>query len=291
MTALLEDTYGRAADVGRRDRVALVRAGLTERAREAGLVGSAQAGEQARGGALLVLCGWTFFLVAGAAFAKFSDNWLAGTPVSDRWLASTSYDAVLVAGTAGCVLVLAAALTVVPAFVRLLRRGRWPDVGRAVWRAVAAGALALALGGVALAWAHRLGAHARNGGNQLYGALLLIVGLVAVVALVCATAAAIRFGRRADLSVPTLRALGAASLGVSLLMVVQFAGFVTWWVFEILRAPAVLQNGIGSGLPFASTVLPPTLLAAGLLQVLGLGLAAWGALRVARPVLRWGAAS
>ena len=287
LAALLEDTYSTASEVPRRQRLAFVRAGLAERARDAGLVGSSHGtGERLRGGSLLILCGWALFMAAGAAFGKLSDNWLDGTPVSGRWLANAAYDAVVVAGTAGCVVVVAAALAVVPAFVRLVRRGGWQEVGGAIWRAGLVAALAAGLFGGTVAWARRLSTPARNGGNHLYGALFVALGVGALVALGCATAAAVHVARRLDLSTPTLRSLGALALGVTSLMLVVFAGFVTWWVSEVLHAPGVLQSSIGNGLPFTSTLVPPSLLASGLLIVGGLALAICGALRIARPVLR-----
>jgi hypothetical protein len=72
------------------------------------------------------------------------------------------------------------------------------------------------------------------------------------------------------------------ALGLSGLMAVVVAGFVIWWVNESLHAPGVLSNGIGNGFPFASSVLPPTLLVAGVLMLGGLALALVGAVRIAR---------
>ena len=96
-------------------------------------------------------------------------------------MASWSYHAVVVAGALGCVLVLVAALVVVPAFVRLVRRRRLghgapPRVPRprvpAPWR--------LVLLGAAVVWAHHLSSHDRNGGLPLYGALFVVTGLAVV---------------------------------------------------------------------------------------------------------------
>ena len=102
MTALLEDRYAAAADVPLRDRIGLARAGVAERARDAGLVGPGLGdADRLRTGSVLVLCGWALFLAAGAIFGKFTDNWLVGTRKADPWVASTSYHAVVVAGAAG----------------------------------------------------------------------------------------------------------------------------------------------------------------------------------------------
>ena len=210
MTALLEDRYAAAADVPWRDRWGLVRAGVAERARAAGLIGSGgDAPERLRSGSVLVLCGWGLFLVALAIFGKATDNWLAGTPRSGRWVAVSGFDALAVAAVLGCALVLAAALWALPAFGRLLRDGGWGSVRGPVSRAVASAAAALALFGGAVGWAHHLSRHDRNGGLLAYSVLFVVLGLAAVVALGCATTAATAVARRIDLPTRTLRALGS----------------------------------------------------------------------------------
>ena len=106
MTALLEDTYATPGAVPWRARMGLLRFGLAERARAAGLYGSAPGpAEQVRAGSVLVLCGWALFLVTGAIFAKFADNWSVAAPSTARWVASDSYDAVAVLAALGCALV------------------------------------------------------------------------------------------------------------------------------------------------------------------------------------------
>ncbi len=285
MTALLEDSYAAAADVPLRDRFGLARAGLAERARETGLVGPGQgAADRLRTGSVLVLCGWALVLAAGAIFAKFTDNWSVGTRDADRWVASTGYHTVVVAGGAGSLLVLVAALVVLPAFVRLVRRGGWHTVRRPVYRALACGALAVVLVGGTVAWAHHLSQHDRNGGLPLYGAMFVVTGLAMATALGAATAAAATVGRRVDLGTRPLRALGLMAVGLAGIMVLVFAGIVSWWASESVRAPGVLLNGMGNGLPYTSRVVPPTLLMVGLLTTIGLALALAGSVRIVRAV-------
>jgi hypothetical protein len=292
MTALLEDSYGPSGGVPMGDRIGLARAGLTERAREAGLVGSARGpAERVRAGSLLVLGGWTLFLVAGAMFGKFTDNWFTGTPPTDRWVASWSYRSVAVAATVGCALVLLAALVAVPGFARLVRAGGWASVRRPVFRAAASAAGAVMAFGAILFWAHHLSWHDRNGGRPLYGALFGLGCLAFLLALACSAAAAISVASRIEWPVGTLRTLGVMAMGVAALMVVIFAGIVAWWVSESLHAPGVLENGIGNGLPYTSRLLPPTLLVSGLLMVVGLVLALFGTARIARAVGRRGRAT
>jgi len=285
MAALLEDTYATASDVPIRHRLGLARAGLAERARAAGLIGSAQGPEErVRAGSVLVLCGWALFLVALAIFGKFTDNWLAGTPRSDRWVASSSFDAVTVAAAVGCAIVLLAALCALPMFGSRVRSGDWKVLRRPLLRAVTSAAIAAVLLGGALAWAHHLSHHDRNGGLPVYSALFVVAALAAVVALMFATAAAVSVARRIDLPALVLRALGLMALGLSGLMALIFVGFVTWWASESVHAPGVLSSGIGNGIPFTSSTLPPMLLAAGLLMLGGLVLALGGTVRIARAI-------
>ena len=135
MTALLEDTYATAGEVPLRQRVGLAWSGLAER-EAVGRIRRVVAGEpdvRVRDGSLLVLCGWALFVVAVAVFGKVTDNrWSAETPPAGRWVANAGYSVVAVAAGVGCLVVLLAAVRVLPAFVRFLRAGGW----RRIWRPV-----------------------------------------------------------------------------------------------------------------------------------------------------------
>jgi len=270
-----------------RARLGLVRRGLAERARSAGFIGSApDPAQELRAGAVLVLCGWPLFLIAGAVFGKFTDNWWIGTAAVERLPASASFNAVVLLGVLGCTVVALAALLALPSFVRLVRAGRWNTVRRPIVRAGLAAVLAAVLLGGGLAWAHHLSRHDRNGGLAVYGAAFIVIGLAAFVAILLAAAAAVAVARRIDLPTRVLRRLGVMALVLSTVMTLLFAGFVTWWATEAAFAPTVLLNGIGNGFPFTSGTVPPTLLAAGLLMVLGLALAGRGTGLVARGLRR-----
>ena len=280
MTALLEDHDATAGGVPWRHRFGLARAGLAERARGAGLTGSGAGPERVRAGSVWVLCGWALFMVAGAVFAKFADNWWIGTPAVDRLPASASYDTVAVLGVVGCAIVALAGLLVVPSFVRLVRAGQWGTVRRAVWRVLLAAAVSALLLAGGLAWAHHLSRHARNGGSVVYAVAFVGIGLCVFVAVACATSAAVTVARRTELPGGVLRTLGAMALGLSAVMVLLFVAFVTWWATQAAYVPRVLLDGIGNGFPFTSSAVPPTLLFAGVFMLLGLVLAAGGAVRI-----------
>jgi hypothetical protein len=283
MTALMEDSYESPRNVPGRDRVDLMRSGLAERARAVRIFGSSQSvADRMRDGSVLVLCGWTLFLIAGGAFGKFTDRWEAGNPGATQGLAGAGIDVAAAMGVAGCVLVLVAAVVVGPSFARLIREGGWKRVGRPVVRAVAAITLALALLVAIAGWAHHLSAMDRNGGLPVYSAAFVAVGLVLVVAVGVATAAAVAVARRTALATRTLRVLGVLSVALTAVMVVLLAGMATWWGAEASGAPRVMLDGIGNGVPYVSRTLPPTLLGAGLLMLLGLALGVIGSLRVVR---------
>ena len=282
MVALLEDTYQTASAVPLRARFGLVRAGCVERLRSGGLLGSGQsADDRLRAASCLVLAGWALFLVAIAIFGKVTDNWFNDSPAAGRWVASSGFDVVTLAAAAGCAVVLVAALMALPRFVGLLRAGGWPQVRAPVIVALASGVVAAGLLAGAVVWAHHLSAQERNGGLPVYGLFFLTVSAAVVVALGCATWAAITLARRLMLSSRQLRTAGLLALVLSAVMVVALVGMVAWWASESAHAPGYLLQAIGNGVPFTSATVPPTLLASGALMTIGLVLAGWGSLRIA----------
>jgi hypothetical protein len=281
MVALLEDTYAAAGEVPLRQRVSLAGAGLGERARAAGLVGRSQPPDvRLRGGSMLVLCGWAFYVVAGAVFAKTADHWSSGSPSSGRWVATGGFNVVGATAGIGSLLVLLAALVVLPAFVRFVRSGGWRSVRRPVLVALSSFAASAALFVILVAWANSLSAHERNGGLPIYGWFFVLVSLVFCAALGCGTVAAVAVARRVHLSLGTLRALGVMAIALVGVMALTLVSLVAWWVSQAVHAPGFLAQVIGNGMPFQSSVAPPTLLASGVLMVLGLALGVAGLVRI-----------
>jgi hypothetical protein len=282
MAALLEDTHGMSA-VPLRDRISLAKSGSMERVREAGLIGdSTGPDERIRAGSLLVLCGWSLFIVAGGIFAKFTEHWGAVTPKVDRLLLNDGYNAVRLAGEVGMALVLAAAFVVLPAFIRLVRGGGWARIKRPILRAALTGSATVAITAGGIVWAHQLSYHDRNGGSVPYEVVFLIWGLAVVASIATSTAAAVCVTRIVNLSERTLRGLSGISIAVTLMMAVTIVGMVTWWGTEAIYAPQFLRNGFGNGIVVTSGTAPPALVSAGVLMVLGLAIAAFGALHAAR---------
>lgn len=281
--ALLEDTY--AQNLSWRARASIARAGLVERAREAGFVGVAtSADDRLRTGSQLVLCGWALFMVAGPIFAKFTEHWGVATPRTHRTFPSLSIGAVHWAGGAGLLLVLLAGLFVGPAVIRLLRSAGWSRVRRSVLRSVSVLSAALLLTSAVVIWAQFLNQHQRNGGSVGYEVVVLLSGLVLMAALVTVTSTVISVTHQLDLSHRALQVLATTALAVTLSMVIVTAGTVAWWASEANYAPHFLANSLGSGLFQTPGTLPSALILSGLLMTLGLVTALAGLWRVAHGV-------
>ena len=234
--------------------------------------------EQVRGGALLVLCGWAFFVAAGAVFAKFSEHWDIATPKIHRSLPNDAYSVVQWGAEVGGLLVLIAALVALPPFVRLIRSGGWAKVSRPVLRALVSGVIAFALTGGIVVWAHHLSSHNRNGGLLIYGLAVLAWALVLVATLVAATAAALAVAHNIVLSHRSVALIGWLAMALTVVMVAVAGGMILWWIEVAEFSPGVLGGG-----PLATgNVLPPGLVGAAILMMIGLAAAAFGVFRIGR---------
>jgi hypothetical protein len=280
MVALLEDTYG-TGKIPLRTRLSVVRAGSIERARASGLIGSAASSlERQRTGSLLVLCGWAGFMLAGALFAKFTDNWGASSSNGDRALVKVIYGTVQWVGAAGLLLVLVAALMVLPSLNRLARSGAWASLRRPVLRAAGAGAVIVASTAGMVLWAHHLSYRDRNGALVPYETVVACWSVAVAVAVATGTSAAISITRRLDLSYRKVRSLSSFAVALTLFMAVILGAMIAWWRIEALHAPAFMRNGIGNGFFFTSSAYPPALLVASFIMLLGLAAAITGTFRV-----------
>ena len=285
MVALLEDTYA-DGEVPLRAHFSMMRTGLVERVREFGLIGSAaSANERLRAGSLAILCGWTLFMIAGADFVKFSERWNGATPRAHLMLPDLGYAIVRDAGIAGVVVVLLGALLAVPSFLRLVRGGNWPLVRGPVVRTVVAGTSVMVFTAGISIWAHLLNSGDRNGGLWAYEGAVLLWCLAVIVTLGIATGAALRVSRQLDLAARTLRLLCGLAITLSVAMSAILIGTALWWASEAAYAPRFMREGIGNGIVITSSTFPLSLVIAGLLMLLGLGVAAAGVARLT-PSLR-----
>jgi hypothetical protein len=276
LTTLLHDVHG-MTKVPLRERFSLATRGSFERARSSGLVGSGpEGGDRTRAGALLILWGWALFMVAGSIVQKFSEHWEMVTPAIHRSVATGAFGVIQVAGEIGGLLVLVAAAVSIPGLVRLLRAGEWSEIRGPVLRAVLVAGVAGVSTLAVVAWAHSLPQHHLNGGFFFHGAVFILWGLTLVTALALAAAAAVAVAQRINWSPRVLRGLGGLAIVLTILMGGVAAGTIVWWVAMADFAPRFLGNGLLA----TSNVLPPALLVAVALMIMGLTVAAIGTVRI-----------
>jgi hypothetical protein len=176
--------------------------------------------------------------------------------------------------------VLLAALLVLPSFLRFLQAGGWRKVRRPILVAVLSVVASAVLFTVLVSRAHGMSAQGRNGGNPFYSGLFVFVSLTFFAAVGGATAAAVSVARQIELSRRMLRTLGVVAIGLVSMMALALISLVTWWASEAVRSPGFLAQTIGNGVPFSSSVVPPTLLATGISMTVGLALGLCGLVRI-----------
>jgi len=251
----------------------MIRAGMAEQVRELAGGHEPTPGDRSRAGALLVLCGWAFFVVAGAAYAKFAEHWDVVTPRGARRLPAASYVAVQWGAGIGALAVAAGVATVLPAFVRFVRGGGWAEVRRPVLRAVivstvtAAGTVGLVL------WAHRSGSGHGNSGSPLGHAVGILWAVSVLATIFVTTWSARAVTRRLAFSSAVLRMLGPLAIVLTLAMVTVMVGTLVWWAALAGDSSRFLAGG-DTGL--FSTPAGLTLTVSGILMAVGLAVACWG---------------
>jgi hypothetical protein len=282
LTALLDEEYGGTLSLN--TRLSLVTGGLQQRARQSGLVGdSVPAADGIRAGALVVLAAWTAFVIAGASFAKFSEQFDQALPHGSGAHRVPDLAFTVLQTTAGvaALLVAAGALLALPAFVRYLRTGGWASVRghfvRALVSTALVGAVLLALS----AWAHHLTAQQRNSGLHWYGVLFLLWAALVVVTVTLWTVAAVATARRVELPGAILTAEAALAAALTVAMVVMVGATAVWWAAMAKDAPGFLSTSPG-GAPGSPWDL--WLVATVVLMLVAVGIAALG---VAREVRVW----
>jgi len=281
LTALVVETS--CGGVPWRVRADVSLAAARERLRSAGLSGDAPPGERVRGGALLALCAWALFVVAGAGVQKLSEHWQAATPAGSRGVPSAAFTALVAGAAVGTALVLAGIAAATPSLVRLVRGGGWPLVRRKVVVAAALTALAAAATVGIVVWARHLDAARRDGRDAAYAGAVAAWALLLVCSLAAWTAAAVATARRLELSPRTLRLEALLAAGVAAAMAAMTAATAVWWAALATSAPWFLA-GRPPGEP--GSPLAPSLLAAGVVMLAATALGAAGAARALRAAPR-----
>ena len=273
--AFMEDTYG-DGPVPLRARWGMARAGVAEHLAEMGLTTSDRSpADRLRGGALLVLVAWAFFVVGGAVFAKAAEGWEAGSPAFTLRLAGAGFGSVLWAATTGAVVIVLGSAIALPAFVAFLRAGGWSEVRATILRAATVTVLTVLGGSGVVLWARHLTFEQRNGRYWPYSVVVLALASMCVVTVVLWTIAALRTVPRLDLSIGALRRESVLALALVAMMIVIIGGTAVWWGAVATGAPRFLSaSALGSP-------VTPNLLVAGSCMLAGLALALGGARRVA----------
>jgi hypothetical protein len=270
LVALIEDTFADGR-IPWRTRFSTAGSGIVQRLRSSGLAPGAHEGpaDQTRNGSLLVLWGWSFFVIAGSMYAKFNENWSAGTPHPSLAVPNGAYVAVEAAAAVGFLVVVLAGLIAFPTLVRAIRTSGWDLVRRPAIRVLTMGGATVIAGIPVVVWAHHLTDHQRNGGLVTYSAVFLTVALLIAATVVTAIGSAVSLVRQMDLTPTALTWLGRLALLAVLAMAIILGGTLTWWVALAHDAPGVLGGSA-----------PVDLIVAGSLMAIGMAIAAIGAVRV-----------
>jgi hypothetical protein len=254
----------------------MVRSGTVERLRSGGIVGSTvDPGTRVRGASLLVLCAWGVFIVAGSAFAKYTEHWPLATPQVDHWLPAAAMVAVQAAAGAGVLIVIAGGLASVPALAAFIRSSGWSPL----WHLVRPMVLSVTLAGAAsigiVAWSGQLGPSLTTPSSlRIVGAL---AGLMVVGALVVSCGTLIAIVYRLRYSPRATQILGLLAVAMVVVLAVIFAGVLTWWISTAVHAPWFF----GSLVPRSPTSPAPiAMIVLGLMMLSGLVLAGFGAVRI-----------
>jgi hypothetical protein len=229
LVALIEDDLsGRQPTL--RFQASIAVAGLRERSHQIGLTGqSAPASERARTGALLVLCAWTAFVVAGISFGKLAEHFQSAVTDQAKSVSTAAYDTIFVLAIFTGALVVTGAVLALPAFFRFLQSGGWPTVRGHFLRAVAVTVLALGALLALRSFAHSLDGAQRNGGDDAYSAAFLASALVVVVAMSLWTAAAVAVVRRLVLPVAVQRGEAVLAVMVASAILLMTLATALWW--------------------------------------------------------------
>jgi hypothetical protein len=279
----LQDRYG-TDSIPLSARLSMVRCGAVERLRAGGVIGtSVDADMRVRSASLVVLCAWGIFVVAGAAFANYSEHWPLAIPRTDHWLQTTAMGTAQVAALSGFVILIVAAMLSLPAMFHLLRSEGWRSMWAQIRPAVISMTVAGAVSVVIVAWNHHLGPSPNATAplalrvTSVFGGFL-VVGVLAVCS---ATAVAIVY--RLHLSHRVTRLLGILALAMTGVLVVIFASALTWWITTAVHAPwffgTLVPRSQSSPAPLVAIVL-------GLMMLAGLVLAGFGTTRITTAMAR-----
>ena len=279
--ACVEDTLGETgARLTARMQVSIACAGLRERALRAGLAGDQLPPDgRVRAGALLVLCAWAAFVVAGVAFSKLSEQFDTAVPAAARALPWGAFRAVQIVAVVATVAVMIGVLLAVPAFWRFIRGGGWAAISGHVARATVATVAVLATTVGLVAWAHSLSFGQRNGGDGPFELAFLAWALLVATTLGLWTVAGVAVGRRLVLTPGILTAQAALAGVVTAAMTTMTIAVAIWWTAMATRAPWFLH---GTATGSSGSAFEPRLAATMAIMLGAVIAASYGTIRAAR---------
>lgn len=277
LIAYVQDSYGDQR-LPRRAWLSLVTGGMVERVRLSGLSGdSAPPVDRVRAGALVVLCSWAAFIIAGSNFAKLSEHFDQALPPGSgaHHLPGLAYTTIQGGAVVAGVAVIAGALLALPSLVRFLWSGGWSTIR--TWATLAAGSTVMAIATFipVRVWAHHLSDAQRNGGSVGYEALFLIWAAGSAITLILWTGTAVVAARRTALPRRVLRAEAALAGVAAAAMAVILAATGVWWAALAERAPLFLNSD-------PSVPTNGRLIASVVVMTIGAGSAICGIVRVVR---------
>lgn len=259
-----------------RIRADVAAAGGRERLRAAGL-GDDSPGARVRSGASLVLWAWALFVIGGAIVQRTSEHWNSALP-GGHGLASGAFDLLIGSAIVTSFLVVAGIALTLGAMGRMLRAGGWPQIRRAVLRAVLLTVLLVAATIALVAWAHGLTSAARQGHDASYVIAFLAWSGLAAATLGAWTAAATRAAGRLTLGARILRLETQLATAVAAAMAIMAGATAVWWVSVATTAPRALTGSLSGHV----SVLVPRLVLAMVVMVAAVSLAGAGARRANR---------
>jgi hypothetical protein len=278
LAAYLDDAY--AGRLPPRAVASLVVGGLREWVRRARADSvTLAAGARVRAGALMVLAGWSAFVVAGSSFAKLSEHFDAALGPRSHTVADIAYTAVQVLATLSGLAVISGMALAVPALLRFVSSGGWTVVRRLVLRALGVTALTAAATVAVAVWAHSLSDAQRNGGNVGYATLFIAWAALVALLVTLWTVAAVTTARRLVLSRPVLLAEGVLAVVVTIGMLLMLTAAAVWWAAVASAAPWFFGGAVR-----LASAWTPQLLGTLALMVAALASGLVGVLRIARAV-------
>ena len=262
LAALLEDLEPCSTRERLIATLGVVRGAAVQRLRYDGLVGDVRdRATRAKAGLLLIVGAWAAVVVAGLAFAKFSEG---------EQPAPTEFTVVQVLAVLIAMVLLVGIAVATPSAIAALRSGAWRMVRRPCVVAASLCIATLAVATVIVGWAHRLTFAERNGGDTAYAAAATVAALLIVTTLAALLRAGMALAHETKLGPRALRIAGALGVVATAGMLSLTIATLAWWVASSRAASSLAGPGRGDPhLAPTMAVIAVVMMAASALSVAG----------------------